>query len=57
MSGTFCFCCDAVASLGQRGKMPRLRLGRPRIAPELEGRIRKALAIPGRSSVRKIAAA
>jgi len=31
------------------------RLGRPRIAPELEERIRKALAIPGRPGVRKIA--
>ena len=32
------------------------RLGRPRIAPELEDRIRKALATPGRPGVRKIAA-
>jgi DNA invertase Pin-like site-specific DNA recombinase len=31
------------------------RLGRPRIAPELEERIRKALATPGRPGVRKIA--
>src|SRR4051812_10811255 len=31
------------------------RLGRPRIAPELEARIRKALATPGRPGVRKIA--
>ena len=31
------------------------RLGRPRIAPELEERIRKALSIPGRPGVRKIA--
>jgi hypothetical protein len=31
------------------------QLGRPRIAPELEARIKKALAIPGRPGVRKIA--
>ena len=31
------------------------RLGRHRIAPELEQRIRKALATPGRPGVRKIA--
>src|SRR5262245_45081754 len=31
------------------------RLGRPPIAPELEERIRKALATPGRPGVRKIA--
>jgi hypothetical protein len=31
------------------------RLGRPRIAPELEERIRKALTTPGRPGVRKIA--
>jgi DNA invertase Pin-like site-specific DNA recombinase len=31
------------------------RLGRPPIAPELEKRIRKALATPGRPGVRKIA--
>ena len=31
------------------------RLGRPRIAPEMEERIRKALAIPGRPGVRVIA--
>src|SRR5262245_13538625 len=31
------------------------RLGRPPIAPELEDRIRKALATPGRPGVRKIA--
>jgi DNA invertase Pin-like site-specific DNA recombinase len=31
------------------------RLGRPPIAPELEARIRQALATPGRPGVRKIA--
>jgi DNA invertase Pin-like site-specific DNA recombinase len=31
------------------------QLGRPRIAPELEERIRKALAVPGRPGVREIA--
>src|SRR5262245_25489489 len=31
------------------------RLGRPPIAPELEERIKKALATPGRPGVRKIA--
>ena len=30
-------------------------LGRPRIAPELEARIKKALAVPGRPGVHKIA--
>ena len=38
-----------------RAKSEGKRLGRPRIAPELEARIRKALAIPGRPGVRKIA--
>jgi hypothetical protein len=32
------------------------QLGKPRIAPELEGRIRKALNEPGRPGVRVIAA-
>jgi hypothetical protein len=31
------------------------QLGRPRITPETEERIRKALAIPGRPGVREIA--
>ncbi len=39
-----------------RAKSEGKRLGRPRIAPELEARIRKALATPGRPGVRKIAA-
>jgi hypothetical protein len=38
-----------------RAKSEGKRLGRPRIAPELEQRIRKALATPGRPGVRKIA--
>jgi DNA invertase Pin-like site-specific DNA recombinase len=38
-----------------RAKGAGKRLGRPRIAPELEERIRKALATPGRPGVRKIA--
>jgi DNA invertase Pin-like site-specific DNA recombinase len=38
-----------------RAKSEGKRLGRPRIAPELEERIRKALSIPGRPGVRKIA--
>jgi DNA invertase Pin-like site-specific DNA recombinase len=38
-----------------RAKGEEKRLGRPRIAPELEERIRKALATPGRPGVRKIA--
>jgi DNA invertase Pin-like site-specific DNA recombinase len=38
-----------------RAKSEGKRLGRPRIAPELEERIRKALATPGRPGVRKIA--
>jgi DNA invertase Pin-like site-specific DNA recombinase len=38
-----------------RAKSEGKRLGRPRIAPELEGRIKKALATPGRPGVRKIA--
>ena len=38
-----------------RAKSEGKRLGRPRIAPELEARIRKALATPGRPGVRKIA--
>jgi hypothetical protein len=39
-----------------RAKAEGKRLGRPRIALELEARIRKALATPGRPGVRKIAA-
>jgi DNA invertase Pin-like site-specific DNA recombinase len=39
-----------------RAKSEGKRLGRPRIAPELKERIRKALATPGRPGVRKIAA-
>src|SRR5258706_12861578 len=35
-----------------RAKSEGKRLGRPRIAPELEERIRKALATPGRPGVR-----
>jgi DNA invertase Pin-like site-specific DNA recombinase len=38
-----------------RAKSEGKRIGRPRIAPALEERIRKALAIPGRPGVRKIA--
>src|SRR5207247_1398601 len=38
-----------------RAKSEGKRLGRPRIAPELEERIRKALSIPGTPGVRKIA--
>ena len=38
-----------------RAKSEGKRLGRPRIAPALEERIRKALATPGRPGVRKIA--
>jgi hypothetical protein len=38
-----------------RAKSEGKRLGRPRIAPELEERIRKALATPGRPGVRQIA--
>jgi hypothetical protein len=38
-----------------RARSEGKRLGRLRIAPELEARIRKALAIPGRPGVRKIA--
>jgi DNA invertase Pin-like site-specific DNA recombinase len=38
-----------------RAKADGKRLGRPRIAPKLEERIRKALASPGRPGVRKIA--
>jgi DNA invertase Pin-like site-specific DNA recombinase len=38
-----------------RAKSEGKRLGRPRIAPKLEERIRKALSIPGRPGVRKIA--
>jgi DNA invertase Pin-like site-specific DNA recombinase len=38
-----------------RAKSEGKRLGRPRIAPELEERIRKALATPGRPGLRKIA--
>jgi DNA invertase Pin-like site-specific DNA recombinase len=38
-----------------RARSEGKRLGRPRIAPELEERIRKALATPGRPGVRKIA--
>src|SRR5262249_46828859 len=38
-----------------RAKSEGKRLGRPPIAPELEERIRKALAAPGRPGVRKIA--
>ena len=38
-----------------RAKSEGKRLGRPRIAPALEARIKKALAIPGRPGVRKIA--
>jgi DNA invertase Pin-like site-specific DNA recombinase len=38
-----------------RAKSEGKRLGRPRIASELEERIRKALATPGRPGVRKIA--
>jgi DNA invertase Pin-like site-specific DNA recombinase len=39
-----------------RAKSEGKRLGRPPIAPELEKRIREALAAPGRPGVRKIAA-
>jgi DNA invertase Pin-like site-specific DNA recombinase len=39
----------------RRAKSERKRLGRPPIAPELEQRIRAALAKPGRPGVRKIA--
>jgi DNA invertase Pin-like site-specific DNA recombinase len=38
-----------------RARSEGKRLGRPRIAPELEERIRKALSIPGRPGVRKVA--
>ena len=38
-----------------RARSEGKRLGRPPIAPELEDRIRKALSIPGRPGVRKIA--
>jgi DNA invertase Pin-like site-specific DNA recombinase len=38
-----------------RARSEGKRLGRPPIAPELEERIRKALATPGRPGVRKIA--
>jgi DNA invertase Pin-like site-specific DNA recombinase len=38
-----------------RARSEGKRLGRPRIAPELEERIRKALVTPGRPGVRKIA--
>ena len=38
-----------------RARSEGKRLGRPRIASELEARIRKALATPGRPGVRKIA--
>jgi DNA invertase Pin-like site-specific DNA recombinase len=38
-----------------RARSEGKRLGRPRIAPELEERIKKALATPGRPGVRKIA--
>src|SRR5262245_40083700 len=38
-----------------RARSEGKRLGRPPIAPELEDRIRKALATPGRPGVRKIA--
>jgi DNA invertase Pin-like site-specific DNA recombinase len=38
-----------------RARSEGKRLGRPRIAPELEARIEKALATPGRPGVRKIA--
>jgi DNA invertase Pin-like site-specific DNA recombinase len=38
-----------------RARSEGKRLGRPRMAPELEQRIRKALAIPGRPGVRVIA--
>src|SRR5262249_14950135 len=38
-----------------RAKSEGKRLGRTRIAPELEERIRKALATPGRPGLRKIA--
>ena len=38
-----------------RARSEGKRLGRPQIAPELEARIRKALAIPGRAGVRVIA--
>jgi hypothetical protein len=31
------------------------KLGRPKIAPEVEERIREALAVPGRPGVREIA--
>ena len=39
----------------KRAKSEGKRLGRPRIAPEMEERIRKALATPGRPGVRVIA--
>jgi DNA invertase Pin-like site-specific DNA recombinase len=38
-----------------RARSEGKQLGRPRIAPELEERIKKALSIPGRPGVRKIA--
>ena len=38
-----------------RARSEGKRLGRPRIAPELEERIKKALTTPGRPGVRKIA--
>ena len=39
----------------ERAKSEGKRLGRPRIAPALEERIKKALATPGRPGVRVIA--
>ena len=39
----------------KRAKSEGKQLGRPRIAPELEQRIKKALATPGRPAVRVIA--
>ena len=39
----------------KRAKSEGKQLGRPRIAPEMEERIRKALATPGRPGVRVIA--
>ena len=39
----------------KRAKSEGKELGRPRIAPDLEQRIKKALAVPGRPGVRVIA--
>jgi DNA invertase Pin-like site-specific DNA recombinase len=39
----------------KRAKSEGKQLGRPRLAPEIEERIRKTLALPGRPGVRVIA--